>query len=62
MSKALKLFGGTQAEETAIMADHFNKFFDCLNVSNFDAGKKDRNRFKEPYRSKDDFRLEVNLL
>ncbi len=59
MSKALKLFGGEEAEETAIMADYFNKFFDCLNVASFVAGKFKRDAFKSPYRSGKDFRLKV---
>ncbi len=59
VSKALTLYGGPQVEETAILADHFNKFFDCLNVSSIDEGKKKRNEFKVPYRSNKDFRLQV---
>ena len=26
--------------------DMFDKFFDCMNVSNFDAGKRQRKPFK----------------
>ena len=59
MAKALELFGGEEASETAIMADKFNHFFDCLNVSNFTAGKRSRDPFKSPYRSGTDFRLKV---
>ena len=53
---------GEVAEETAKFADHFNKFFDCLNVSNPIVGKKSRNTFKNPYRKskEEDFRLKVN--
>ena len=59
MAKALQLFGGEEAQETAIMADMFNKFFDCLNVASFTAGKLSRDAFKSPYRSGTDFRLKV---
>lgn len=60
VSTALRCFGGDEAAESAIFADNFNKFFDCLNVSNYTEGKQQRNRFKDPYRKKDDFRLTVS--
>ena len=56
VATALKMYGGEEAEETAIMAETFNNVFECLNVSCYTAGKHQRNKFKEPYRSKDDFR------
>ncbi len=40
----------------------FDKLFDCLNVSNLDAGKHSRNAFKSPYRSATDFRLKVYIV
>lgn len=42
VAKALEVFGGDEATETAIMTEKFNKFFDCLNVRNFTAGKRSR--------------------
>ncbi len=36
MSKALTLTQSTSADETAHFADMFNKFFDVVNVCNFD--------------------------
>ena len=57
VSKALELFGGDEASETARMASMFDKFFDAVNVSRLDEGKLSRNCFKSPYHSKDDFRL-----
>ena len=39
--KALKLLGEEEAEESAIMADYFNTFFDFQNVASFSAGKLD---------------------
>ena len=59
VSKALTTIGKDETEETAKFVDMFNKFFDCLNVSNFTAGMHSRNPFKSPYRSKTDFRLQV---
>ena len=59
MSKCLTHVLGEEAEETACFADMFDKFFDSLNVYNFDSGKHDRKPFKDPYRSASDFRLKV---
>ncbi len=50
---------GKAAEETARFTDMFDKFFDALNVCNFDSGKHERKQFKDPYRSASDFRLKV---
>ncbi len=55
VAAALLLTGGTEASETAKFVDMFNNFFDCFNVSSFDAGKKQRNPFKAFYRSATDF-------
>ena len=53
--------GGGEVKETARFVDKFNKFFDCLNVSNYTAGIKSRSTFKDPYRkgAKEDKRLQV---
>ena len=60
VSKALLLTSGEEAKQTAKFCDMFNKFFDCLNVSNFTDGQRSRNAFKSPYRKgKEDFRLKV---
>ena len=59
ISKALTLLVGDEATETAKFAEMFNKFFDCLNTSNFTVGKQQRNVFKNPYYSAEDFRLTV---
>ena len=37
----------------------FDKFFDCLNASNYSVGKQQRNPLKNPYYSAEDFRLMV---
>jgi len=49
-----------EADETARFVDIFDKFFDAVNVSNFDSGKKERKPFKNPYRCAYDFRLKVS--
>jgi len=59
VSKGLTLILGDVASETAIFTDMFDKFFDALNVSNFDTAKHQRKTFKNPYRSANDFRLKV---
>ena len=60
-SKALQLFVGDEASETACMTSMFNNFFDAVNVSRLDEGKLTRSCYKSPYHSKDDFRLKVKL-
>ena len=62
MSKALTLYGGEAAQETAHFVDIFDKFFDCLNVGNFTDGKRQRKAFQNPYYSGNDFRLQVYTL
>ena len=59
VANALRVTLRDQAAATAHFCEMFDKFFDCLNVSNFDAGKRSRNVFKSPYRSGHDFRLKV---
>ncbi|SMN02104.1 hypothetical protein SPONN_482 [uncultured Candidatus Thioglobus sp.] len=54
----MRMTGGPAAQETAKFIDLVNKFFDCLNVTNFDAGKHSRNNYKDPIRPHD-FRLKV---
>ena len=61
VSKALELFVGEEAKETAKFASMFDRFFDCMNVTNFSAGTHSQNPFKSPYRSATDFRLKVNV-
>ena len=51
--------GGSEAEQTAKFVDMFDKFFDCLNVSNFFDGIHQLKPFRHPYRNGFDFRLKV---
>ena len=53
VSKALTLTGGPEVEGTATFTQMFDKFFDIMNVTNFDNGKKQRKPFKNPYISFD---------
>ena len=47
--------------ETRRFVCMFDRFFDCMNVSNFGNGKHKRKVFQQPYRSSGDFRLKVYL-
>lgn len=62
MSKCLTHTLGLVAEGSAQFAIMFDKFFDALNVCNFDEGKHERKPFKDPYRSSSDFRIKVCLI
>ena len=57
--KALVTTGGEEAWGTAHFVMMFDRFFDCLNVNSFTAGKHKRKQFQDPYRSPSDFRLKV---
>lgn len=59
MANALRITGEEDVEETARFVEFFDRFFDCVNVGDFDSGLKTRNPFKDPYRSSSDFRLKV---
>ena len=63
VSDALSLFGGPEAEETAVFVDMFDKWFDAVNTCNFTDGQYQRKPFKNPYRlsatGEEDFRLKV---
>lgn len=59
VSKALTLYGGEETEETALFVIMFDRFFDCLNVSNYTNAKRKLKVFQNPYRSADDFRIKV---
>ena len=59
ISSALLYAGNSEVFETAYFIEKVDKFFDCLNVSNFTQGKHSRKPFQEPYRNADDTRLKV---
>ena len=62
VGKALQLFGGEEASETAKFALMFDRFFDCLNVSSLTGSAKKRKLFRMPYRRAKDFRLSVSCV
>ncbi len=59
VSNALEMTGGPRVQETAKFVAIVDKFFDCLNVNDYNTGRFKRKVFKQPYRSGTDFRLKV---
>lgn len=59
VGKALQLTGGPEARETSKFVLIFDKFFDALNVRNFQSWAKAKKPFQRPYCSEDDDRLKV---
>lgn len=60
MGHALQMMGRPEFDRTIEFVMFFDKFFDCLNVSNFVAGKHSRKSFKAPFHSEKDFRVRVS--
>ena len=61
VSNALRLTGGAEVTETVRFVSMVDRFFDCLNVTNFSCGNHKWKPFLDPYRSDRDFRLKVML-
>ena len=61
MGKALQLTGGPDVQETAKFVLLFDRFFDALNVGNFQSGIFHRKPFQLPYDSASDERLAVSV-
>ena len=59
VSKALVLTYNPDVSETARFMEMMDKLFDCLNVTNFTAGKHARKVFQDPWRP-NDFRFKVS--
>jgi len=59
VSKVLTFSGDPEVTETAKFVLMFDRFFDCLNVTNFDHCKNERKVFQNPYRKPGDFRIKV---
>ena len=59
--KALIQTGDAEVMETVKFVFAMDRFFDCMNVSNFTSGKHKRKVFQQPYRSAKDFRLTVRV-
>lgn len=60
VSKALLHVFGVKAKATAEFISNIDKFFDCLNVSNYTKGKHKRKPNQSPYWSQNDERLSVS--
>ena len=59
VSKALLMTGGSEASQTAKFVEMMDKFFDSLNVTSFERGKRQRKPFQQLYRSSSDIHLKV---
>ena len=46
VSNTIKLTGRADAQATAVFIEMIDKFFDCLNVDNYNEGKKAKKVFK----------------
>ena len=62
LANALEFSGDPEVSETVRFISMVDKFFDCLNVNNFNSGKQKRKPFQGPYRSPQDFRLKVIII
>lgn len=60
VSKALLHVFGSRAKATSEFIGYIDKFFDCLNVTNYTNGIHKRKPSQHPYRSLNDQRLSVS--
>jgi len=66
VANALEMTGGDDVSETVRFIRMMDKFFDCMNVTNFSSGIHKKKHFQEAYRRRtggdgtDDFRLKVS--
>ena len=49
----------TDRTETSLFCELLNTFFDCMNVRSISEGKRERNKWREPYWTSNDFRFKV---
>lgn len=61
VSNALMLTGGDETRETSKFVALMDSFFDLLNVGDFTVDVRQRKMFKYPYRSSNDWRLDVRM-
>jgi len=59
VSKALLDMKDTTVEEMAKFISMTDNFFDALNVTDKNSGKKEKKPFQSPYRKVDDFRIKA---
>ena len=62
VAHALDRTSRDDVSETVKFVRYMDKFFDCLNVTNFNTGYHKRKCFQNPYTSKNDFRLKVHIM
>jgi len=62
VSKALLDTKNSTVEETAKFISMIDKFFDALNVTDINCGKKQKKPLQSPCRKIDDFRIKVYLV
>ena len=60
VATALRTYLKGESEETAKYLEMFDKFFDCLNVTNYTTCYIKRKYFQSPYRWNNDLRIQVN--
>ncbi len=58
----MKRMQDPEHEKTVEFILMMDKFFDCVNVSSLDGGKRSRKSFRSPYHSAKDFRIKVGKL
>ena len=61
VSKALLNSKDSKVEETAKFVGMVDKFFNCLNATHINNGRKKKKPFQSPYRKPDDFWLKVHI-
>ena len=62
VAKGLRCIFKEEARETAVFVEKVDKFFDCLNVTNYSKSITSLKPFKMPYHCGDDFRMKVSCL
>jgi len=61
VANALKLTGGPEASKAAAFIELMDKFFDSFNVLSVSKAKKERKKFKRPYKYSVDSHLKVQI-
>ena len=62
IANGLRFFYKRGIEEMPNFVENFDKFFDALNVSNYNESYKSLKPFRMPYRSANHFRIKVFFL
>ena len=59
MAYALEQTSGEEVSETVRFVRIMDRFFDCINMKNFNSGKRKQKPFQCPYTKGDNDRLKV---